>query len=466
MGSGGGKRPSDAQIVGSIIGGVINAAAEADRRRRYEERFSQPTTRTVVVQAPSAPAQIPVQVGTTRVAEPPKVTLAKNTTAVTAKPATKEVVNKAKNALNKTMGDKLETFLDSLEDATMTEDKANALAQKWLDEGKDKKQISDFLNAINNGDEDIAGKLASDLTGDPLEGSKIAKAVKLGRQLSELQDSVQNGEFGTQDFADLKKLIDRANLPAKSKKSSQRILAGLKDNLKLLEILTAFKDLSKTVIPAPTTAVTVIYCPSIPSDAIYAVDTETYMVKGNEFSIEEEDISDAFLQIPVYANPVPQSTSTTPVNQCRLVNSSGRTATYRLEDNTSRTLEQGQNVSFPVTASGTISVSSQGRWKSFSVGTGTYKLDYSGGAWSVVVEAITVTLDNYGNPLPFYCFVDGTEQLLNPGEQVTFNSENGVIEIQFARNEDTRNRAVYQFENSATYKIGLNQTDGKLALFP
>ncbi|MDR1485090.1 MAG: hypothetical protein LBT09_09745 [Planctomycetaceae bacterium] len=468
---------SDAQITGAIVGGVLGIAAEAarrDRERREWERresyrdnryrprptvYVQQEPRTVIVQSPT-PAV--VQTATATVAEQP-VTLTKNTTTVTAKQATKDVVNKAKNALNKEIAEKLESFIDSLKDSVMSEEKAEEIAKKFIDEGKDKKKIADFLNAVNNGNAETAGKLVSELTDDPFEGSKIAQTINLGTQLSELIETVQSGDFNSNDISDLKKLIDKAKLPAKVKRDAQKTFNAFKASFKILDILTAFKESSKTVIPVPTDDVTVIYCPSLSADAVYALDSETYLIKGDEFHIEEEDISDAFPQIPVYSNPVPTSAQQT--IQISLVNTTDRTATYRLGDKVSRTLASGNKASFSVPESETIDIVSQGRWKSFSVGSGNYALAYSSGVWSVVVKPITVTLTN-STPLPFHCFADRTEHTINSGEQVAFTSSNGVLDLQFARSEDIGNRAVYQLEESASYKIGLDQRDNKWALFP
>jgi hypothetical protein len=472
-------KPSDWQVAGAIIGGALNVAAEAARRdrerREWENRYynpprprppvyvQQPTTRTVIVQSPTTtvtPAV--VQTNAASVTEPP-LTLTKNSTTVTAKPATKDVVNKAKDILNKEIAEKLESLLDSLKDTVMSEEKAKEIAEKFVAENKDKKKVADFLNAVSNDDAEVAGKLVSELADDPFEGNKIAKAINLGSQLSDLGETVQNGKLSAQDIADLKKLIDKATLPAKVKKETQKTLAAFKDSFKILEILTEFKESSKTEIPVPTSEVTVIYCPSLPSNAVYAVNSETYLMKGEEFSIAEEDISEAFPQIPVYTNPAPQSVQQT--NQISLVNTTDRTATYRLDDKVSRTLESGKKASFSVPNSKTISIISQKYWKEFSVESGNYTLAYSGGIWSVVVKPITVTLIN-NSPLPFYCFADRTEHIINSGEQISFTSSNGVLDLQFARDENIGNRAVYQLEENASYKIGLDQRDGKWALFP
>jgi hypothetical protein len=261
----------------------------------------------------------------------------------------------------------------------------------------------------------------------------------------------------------LKKLIDKAKLPPKVKKDAQKTLGTFKDALKILDILTTFKESSKAVIPVPTDVVTVIYCPSLSTETVYAIDSETYLMKGDEFQIAEEDISDAFPQIPVYSNPVALSIQST--NQISLVNTTDRSATYRLDDNVSRTLASGKKASFSVPKSGTVSIISQGYWKSFSVGSGNYTLTYSNKAWSIVVKPVVVTLSN-ASPLPFYCFADRTEYTINSGEYVTFTSSNGILDLQFARSEDTGNRAVYQLEENASYKIGLDQRDNKWALFP
>jgi hypothetical protein len=474
-----GGKPSEAQIAGAIVGGVLGIAAEAARRdrerREWENRYNpppprprpqvyvQPQPRTVIVQSPTTtvtPAV--VQTDTASVTEQP-LTLTKNSTVVTAKPATKEIVTKTKNILNKEIAEKLESLIDSLEEMVMSEEKSEEMAKKFLGENKDKKKIADFLSAVNNGDAEVAGKLVSELADDPFEGNKIAKSINLASQLAELGETVQSGEFSSQDIAELKKLIDKATLPAKIKKDTQKILAAFKDSFKILEILTAFKESSKTVIPVPTSSVTVIYCPSFQADGIYAVDSETFLMKGDEFSIVEEDISDAFPQIPVYSNPVSPSTSQT--KQVSLVNTTNQTASYRLDDKVTRTLGSGKKVSFPVPNSGTINIISQGYWKAFSVGSGNYTLDYSNKAWSIVVNPIKVTISN-DSPLPFHCFVDKTEYTINSGEQISFTSSNGILDLQFARNEDTGNRAVYQVEESASYKIGLDQRDGKWALFP
>ncbi|MDR2346879.1 MAG: hypothetical protein LBE18_12520 [Planctomycetaceae bacterium] len=475
-GLGGFKPSKEAQIAGAIVGSlgrVIDDAARRDRERREAERhynrppyrppvYVQQPPRTVIIQSPATVTSASVQTENAAVAESP-LTLTKNTTIVTAKPATKDIVNKAKNVLNKEIAEKLESFIDSLKDSVMSEEKANTIAQKFLDEGKDKKKIADFLNAVNNGNAETAGKLVSELTDDPFEGSKIVQTINLGTQLSELEETIQNGEFEPSDISDLKKLIDKAKLPAKVKKDAQKTLAAFKNALKILDTLTSFRESSKAVIPVPTNAVTVIYCPSLQADAVYAVDSETYLIKGDEFSVAEEDISDAFPQIPVYSNPVLQSTQTK--NQISLANTTDRTVTYRLDDKVSRTLTSGKKASFAVPTSGTISVISQGYWRSFSVGSGNYSLDYSNKAWSIVVNPIKVTISN-NSPLPFYCFIDRTEYTINSGEQISFTSNNGILDLQFARSEDTGNRAAYQLEDSASYKIGLDKRDNKWALFP
>ncbi|MDR2756571.1 MAG: hypothetical protein LBC20_12775, partial [Planctomycetaceae bacterium] len=471
-------KPSDAQIAGAIVGGVLGIAAEAARRdrerREWENRYNppprprpqvyvQPQTRTVIVQSPTTtvtPAV--VQTETASVTETP-LTLTKNSTTVTANPATKEIVNKVKNVLNKEITEKLESFIDSLKDSVMSEEKAKSIAEKFLEEGKDKKKIADFLNAVNNDDAETAGKLVSELADDPFEGNKIAQTISLGTQLTELEETIQDGEFENNDISDLKKLIDKAKLPAKVKKDAQKTLGAFKDTLKILDTLTEFKESSKAVIPVPTGIVTVIYCPSLPAETVYALDSETYLMKGNEFRIAEEDISDAFPQIPVYSNPVPQSAQQT--SQISLVNTTDRTATYRLDDKVTRTLASGKKASFSVPKSGTISIISQGYWKSFSAGSGNYTFSYSGGVWSIAVQSITVTINN-SSPLPFHCFADRTEYTINSGEQITFTSSNGVLDLQFARSEDIGNRAVYQLEESASYKIGLDQRDNKWSLFP
>ncbi|MDR2439312.1 MAG: hypothetical protein LBE12_08085 [Planctomycetaceae bacterium] len=473
----GGFKPSpEAQIAGAIVGSlgrVIDDAARRERERReWERRYNQPPyrppvyvqqpTRTVIVQSPTTVTSASVQTENASVTETP-LTLTKNSITVTAKPATKDVVNKAKNVLNKEITEKLESFIDSLKDSVMSEEKANIIAQKFLDEGKDKKKIADFLNAVNNGDAETAGKLVSELADDPFEGNKIAQTINLGTQLAELEDTIQNGEFEPSDISDLKKLIDKAKLPAKVKKDAQKTLGIFKNTLKILDILTEFRESSKTIIPVPTDIVTVIYCPSLPAESVYAIDSETYLMKGEEFRIAEEDISDAFPQIPVYSNPVLQSAQTT--NQISLVNTTNQTATYRLDDKVSRTLTSGKKASFSVPKSGTISIISQGYWKSFSVGSGNYSLDYSSKAWSIVVNPIKVTISN-NSPLPFHCFADRTEYTINSGEQISFTSNNGILDLQFARSEDTGNRAAYQLKDSASYKIGLDQRDNKWALFP
>jgi hypothetical protein len=466
----------EAQIAGAVIstlGHVIDDAARRDRERRERENWNRPPyrppvyvtpqPRTVIVQSPTTtvtPAV--VKTDTASVTEPP-LTLTKNSTTVTAKSATKDIVNKTKNILNKEIAEKLESFIDSLKDSVMSEEKANIIAQNFLDEGKDKKKIADFLNAVNNGDAQIAGKLVSELSDDPFEGNKITQLINLGTQLSEFEETLQNGEFEPSDISDLKKLIDKAKLPTKVKKEAQKFLGSFKDILKIRDILTAFKEYSKTVIPVPINDVTVIYCPSIPADNIYAVDFETFLMKGDGFKIVEEDISDAFPQIPVYSNPVSPSVQQT--KQVCLINTTNQTATYRLDDKVSRTLASGKKASFAVPTSGTINIISQGYWKAFSVGSGNYSLDYSNKTWSIVVNPIKITIIN-NSPLPFHCFADRTEYTINSGEQILFTSSNGILDLQFARNEDTGNRVVYQLEESASYKIGLDQRDNNWALFP
>ncbi|GHT45565.1 hypothetical protein FACS189454_05270 [Planctomycetales bacterium] len=468
-GGGFGGQPSGGQIAGAIIGGVINAAAEEARRERWRQQYMQSVQpRTIVVQqtqsAPTETPAIPVSVSANSVKPQPPLALKKNVNSVFAQPATKDVVNKAKTALKKEIAAKLESILDLMGEEIMDEEKANVLAKKFMDEGKDKNKITAFLAAVNNNDAAAAGTLAAELTGDPLEGNKITKSISFGNELSDIRDSIQNGDFGSQDFSDLKKMIGKSKTSSKVKKNIQKLLAGVKNSFDVLEIFEAYKDLAKTIIPAPTSPVTVVYCPSLAQNVVYAVNSETFMIYGDAFAIAEDDISYAFPQIPVYANPVPQDKQQS--YQVSVVNSSDRTATYRLDDNASRTLAPGTRATFSAPKSGAVNISSRGRWKPFYVAPGTYSFAYSDGDWSLTTLQIAITLDNSENPLPLCCFAAGQELVVAAGESVTLNSGTGILEIQFARDENTDHRATYLFESDGVYKIGLDQRDNKWALFP
>jgi hypothetical protein len=391
--------------------------------------------------------------------------LTKNTTTIAATPATKNVVAKAQNALKKEISTGTAKLVDSLKEEVMPEEKVDAIKQKLIEEGKDKMKVVSFASAIEEGETDNAVKLISELMDDPFELMKITKEINLAKKLSELGESLQGDDLGTtSDLNKLKKLIDKSNLSSKIKKNVKKTIEALNVSLQILETLAAFKESSlPSTIFAPTGAVTVITVPTLEQDVVYAIDTGTYIIYGDEFAIGEENISVAFPQIQVYSNPVAQSSQR--ITQINLSNTTGRSASYYLDDRTTRTLNSGNVATFDVPDSGTINVRSQGRWKAFTVGSGNYSLEYDNGTWSVAAKSITVTLDNSANPVPFHCFVDRTEYTINPGEQMAFTSSIGILDIQFARGEDTGNGTNYIFEESTTLKAGLDQRDNKWALF-
>jgi hypothetical protein len=449
---------------------INNSRPEPDRRPGPPDRWRPPRPydfeppRRVVYIEQSPVVATTVQTTSAATTEPVKLlSLIENPTTIIVPTAPKDVVNKAKKLLAKEIVKKLESVVESLEDSVMTEDKANSIAQKFINEGKDKKKVSDFLSAINSGDADIAGKIVTELSDDPFEANKIVKEINLNKQITEFSESIQDENFTKQDSSNLKKLIDKAKLSLKIKKNVQKAIKEFDEYLGILEILTSYKASSKETILAPTGVVTVIYCPSLQQDVAYALDSQVYIINGDEFGKDEEDISATFPKIPVYNNPISQSTQQT--KQVNLINSTDRTATYHLDDNTSRTLEAGKKATFDLPSSETIRVRSQGRWKAFSVGTGNYAFNYSGGVWSIVSNQLTITLDNSANPLPFTCFINEQEHTIGPGEQISFTASNGVFDVQFARNENVNNRATYVIEENGSYKIGLDQKDNKWALF-
>ncbi|MDR2171630.1 MAG: hypothetical protein LBP59_15920 [Planctomycetaceae bacterium] len=468
------KNIRNAQIAGLVIGGVLNNLSNRPPNRPpfrppYRPPYRPPVEVHYVpaptyVQTPSVVTPATVQNATANAAEQVKpLTLTENPTIINAPLAPKDIVNKAKKDVNKAIEKKLDDLIELLEESVMSEERATAIAQKFISEGKDKKKVSNFLSAINNDNSEFAEKIVMELTDDPLEGMKIAGEISLSKKIAEFSDSIESDEFSKQDSKELEKLISKANLPSKTKKEVKKIINILESNLEVLEILKEYKPSTKTTILAPTGVVTVIYCPSLQQDVAYALDDDTYIVNGNEVAKDEEDISGSFPKVPAYNNPISQSTQQ--ISQISLTNSTSRTATYHLDDNISRKLESGKKATFDVPSSGVVHISSQGRWKAFTIGAGNYDFDYTGGAWSVVSKPITVTLDNSANPLPFTCFIDRTEYTIDPGDRISFTSSNGILDIQFARNENTNNRASYIIEESVTYKIGLDQKDNKWALF-
>ena len=154
-------------------------------------------------------------------------------------------------------------------------------------------------------------------------------------------------------------------------------------------------------------------------------------------------------------------------NQRRTLTNVNPTATYYLDDNTTRTLNPGTQASFALPASNTISVNSRGRKTSFNVGKGRYSLSQGGNnTWSIEATRVSVSLDNTANPFPLHCFINRVPHTVVSGDRLDLNAAGGIIDIRFARDEDMSSAARYQFDASGTYKIGIDKRDGKWALFP
>jgi hypothetical protein len=156
-----------------------------DAKQRVEDYYSQPCQSRLIqyiVQSVQAVVQ-------TRSVSEPQLTSPQNSTTNVPK-IPKDVVGKNKNLVNKEIFAALESLVESLEDAIMTREKMNTIAQKFIDEGKDKKKVDNFLNAINNGDVATAGKLLSEMSDNNFEGIKIVNEINLGKQISDFDESV------------------------------------------------------------------------------------------------------------------------------------------------------------------------------------------------------------------------------------------------------------------------------------
>lgn len=464
-------------IVGSAIGSAL-----ANQRPPFPpggrppyppyDRYGGPPIRTVYVQQPAAPAAPPqqVQVAVTAVSASTSSTplsFVPNITVATTPAAPKEVVKKMMDALKKNAYKQWDKIADGFDDALMTDEKAAFLAKKLLDTGQEKKKVSELLIAIENGETDIAGRLVSDLTGDPLEGMQVTKAMKFGELVSEITDQLEEGTFTNSDISAWKKAFAKMKLAAKQQKAVDRCLAELKGILDFIEILSDYKPSVKP-IPVPTDPVALVFCPTLPNGAVFALDSMRFLVGTDDdvFSVDEGYLVDKVAIPPTYAT-TPVSQTTTTVNAVTLVNSANQNATYYLDDNTGRTLAPGTQATFAVPGSGSISVNSRGRRSPFTVGTGRYSLSYTGNnTWSVTTALVSVTLDNFGNPFPLNCFVNREPYIISPGGHLGLELEGGVIDVQFARGEDVSQTARYQFDANGTYKIGLDKRDGKWALFP
>ena len=434
-----------------------------------------PQIQTVYVRPPATttaattatPAIVQTQTAHTVATQSPTLVLTPNPTAVTVKKLPKDVIRKIEKELKKIAVEIWEPIADELETATLNEDKAASLAQTLIDEGKDKKKIAELLVAIENGEADVAAKLISEMTDDPLAGNKVSKEIKFGVLLSEIEDQLAEGSFDASDISSWKKDIAKMKLPSKQQKIVNKGLDALKDVLELIEIFNGYKENAKLNVTAPIGPVSIIYCPSLSLTSAYALDEGVYIAGTDEdYFWTDEDYLSMLNLPPTYAvTPIVQTKSD--VNSTTIINDTEQTATYYLDDNAARKLTPGTQATFDTPRSATVSLNSGGRKRPFTVKAGKYYLSYDGNnAWSLKQSQLTVTLDNSENPLSVECFVNRSPHTVSAGGRLDMKIDGGIIDIQFARDENISNAARYQFDSNGTYKIGICKQDGKWALFP
>jgi len=485
-----GQRPSTGDLLGAaaingLARGLAQGLASQDRRVPYYPPgrppyppgrppggyYQQPRTVYIQQQAPATPtaAAPPVQVEVTATSSSSSsspLSLTPNITRATVKAAPKDVVKKIRDALKKDAIKQWDKIADGFDETMMNDEKAAVLAKKLLDEGGDTKKVSELLLAIENGEADIASRLITDLTGDPLKANQVAKEMKFGALLAEITDQLAEGEFTVSDINTWKKSFAKMKLAQKQQRTIDRCLAALKGILEFVELLGDYKEYTKVGVPVPTDPVTIVFCPCLTPDSVYVLDSTTFIVgtKDDMFSVDEGYLG-MLATPPVYAG-TPIAQTTTDVNAVTLVNSSSQTATYYLDDNTARTLAPGTQASFALPSSNTVSVNSRGRKTPFNVGKGKYVLSYGGNnTWSISATQVSVTLDNTANFFPLHCFINRNPHTVAPGDRLDLNAASGIIDVRFARDEDMSSTARYQFDTSGTYKIGIDRRDGKWALF-
>lgn len=438
--------------------------------RPPQSSYYRPPARTVYVQAqpqvtPTASAR--VETAQTVAAPLPPPALTPNPARTDIKKAPKEVIRKIESALKKKAYKIWEPVADELEKAAMDEDKAAALAKQLIDEGKDTKKVAELLVAIEKGEADLASKLITELTEDPLTANKISKEIKFGELLSEITDQISEGDFDSSDLSSWKKAIGKMKLPTKQQKAANKGLAAMKEVLELIELFSEYKENSKWVIAAPTGPVSIIYCPTLGQTNVYALDENVFVAGTNEDDFWADEASLDMIDLPPAYSVAPIPQTREDVNSTTLVNETGQTATYYLDDGATRQLVSGTQAAFEVPGSATVSLSSGGRKRPFTVEKGRYYLSYDGGnIWSLKLPRFSVTLDNSDNPLPLECYVNRSPHTVPAGGRLDLKAESGVIDIQFARDENASNGARYQFDSTGTYKIGIGKQDGKWALFP
>ncbi|MDR2439311.1 MAG: hypothetical protein LBE12_08080 [Planctomycetaceae bacterium] len=352
---------------------------------------------------------------------------------------------------------------------------------------------SAMITAFEEGDAATVQRIWIVVANNIKEAGQLSQAVKVISALGSFGESIEEGEFSTDDFKDVRKTIEKSKWDKETDKTikpvlnSITLLVGVHEQLSALRSSKATKAAATETVTIPDENVTLIIRPEQNPKEVFAVDEHTFIVgKKGELVEAVEGTLDDFVQKPIIIDETPMTSPATE-NQITLSNPAENTESVRFSlDNETKTLAVGETQSYPLPSSGAVKIYttktrtvSSGRRRgnqtqtyqdsqSFSVTAGiTYDVRSDSEKGKIIVpRPVEITLDNRNGTMPFHLTIEDQPIIVEPSATKTFKADNGILTIQFAQSEEPNDIVSIKFYQSQTCKPAIAKNNNKWALFP